>query len=302
MAATIVVKSRNHRTTSRACAGFNYEKIAILSFLSCLLINSTALAQTNSPPASKDEKSSAENQMADIAQKLNNPVASLISVPLQNNFDFGGGPNDDGFQYKLNIQPVIPFSLGEHWNLITRTILPYIYQERRIGLGSQSGLGDTTESLFLSPKEPTSGGLIWGIGPDLYFPTATTGLLGAEKWGAGPTALLLWQKHGWTYGALANHIWSFAGHEDRQRISNTFLQPFLSYTTKSHTTFGVNTESTYDWVNSEWTVPLNAFVTQLVRIGKLPVSFSFGGRYYADKPSGGPDWGLRFTVTFVFPE
>jgi hypothetical protein len=240
--------------------------------------------------------------MADIAQKLNNPVASLISVPFQNNFDFGGGPNDDGFQYKLNIQPVIPFSLGEHWNLITRTILPYIYQERRIGLGSQSGLGDTTESLFFSPKEPTSGGLIWGIGPDLYFPTATTGLLGAEKWGAGPTALLLWQKHGWTYGALANHIWSFAGHEDRQRISSTFLQPFLSYTTKSHTTFGVNTESTYDWVNSEWTVPLNAFVTQLVRIGKLPVSFSFGGRYYADKPSGGPDWGLRFTVTFVFPE
>jgi hypothetical protein len=99
-----------------------------------------------------------------------------------------------------------------------------------------------------------------------------------------------------------NHIWSFAGHEHRQRISSTFLQPVLSYTTKTHTTFGVSTEASYDWVNSQWTVPLNAQITQLVRIGKMPVSFQIGGRYYAEKPSGGPDWGLRLTVTFVFPE
>jgi hypothetical protein len=258
-----------------------------------------AFAQTNSLE-SADQASS--DDMAEIAQKLNNPVASLISVPLQSNFDFGGGPDDHGFQYKLNIQPVIPLSLGENWNLITRTILPVIYQEDRIGHSTQSGLGDTTFSAFLSPKNPGPGGLIWGIGPDLYLPTATDSLLGAEKWGAGPTVLALWQKRGWTYGALINHIWSFAGHHDRQRISSTFLQPFLSYTTKNHTTFGINTESTYDWVNTQWTVPLNAFVTQLVRFGKLPVSFQFGGRYYADKPAGGPDWGLRFTVTFVLPK
>ena len=104
-----------------------------------------------------------------------------------------------------------------------------------------------------------------------------------------------------TNGALVNHVWSFAGHDNRQRISSTYLQPFLSYTTKSHTTFHVNTESTYDWANSEWTVPINATITQLVKVGKRPVSFQFGGRYYADKPSGGPDWGLRFTMTFVFP-
>src|SRR5215831_1157297 len=277
----------------------------LVSMVAISLIShaNVAFGSDQTPAPAPDSKSdSSSDEMGDIAKKLSNPVASLISVPLQNNFDFGGGPNDDGFQYKLNVQPVIPISLGEKWNLITRTIVPYIYQENRIGTGSQSGLGDTTESLFLSPKEPGPGGLIWGIGPDLYFPTATTGLLGAEKWGAGPTVLALWQKHGWTYGLLANHIWSFAGHEDRQRISSTFLQPFLSYTTKEHTTFGVNTESSYDWVNTQWTVPLNAFVTQLVKIGKLPVSFSFGGRYYADKPSGGPDWGLRFTVTFVFPE
>lgn len=254
------------------------------------------------PTFGQTNAASGGEAMAEIARKLNNPVASLISLPLQNNFDFGGGPNDDGFQYRLNVQPVIPFSLSEDWNLISRTILPYIYQEDRIGTSSQSGLGDTTESLFFSPKKPGPGGLIWGVGPELYLPTATDSLLGAEKWAAGPTVLALWQKHGWTYGALANHVWSFAGHENRQRLSSTFLQPFLSYTTGHHTTFGVNTESTYDWVNSQWTVPLNAFVTQLVKIGKKPVSFQFGGRYYGERPSGGPEWGLRFTVTLVYPE
>jgi hypothetical protein len=257
-----------------------------------------AAAQGSEPAAG----GGASQDAAEIAKKLNNPVASLISVPLQSNFDFGGGPNDEGFQYKLNVQPVVPFALSSDWNLITRTIVPYVYQEDRIGQSSQSGLADTTLSLFLSPARPGPGGVVWGIGPDLYLPTATDSLLGAEKWGAGPTALVLWQKEGWTYGVLANHIWSFVGHEDRQRISSTYLQPFLSYTTKSHTTFGVNTESTYDWVNRQWTLPLNAQVSQLIKLGKMPVNLQFGGRYYADKPAGGPDWGLRFTVTLVFPE
>ena len=279
--------------------GLFMKKKTMLAFALAAFLIAPALAQTNTPagpePGSNEE-------MAEIAKKLNNPVASLISIPFQNNFDFGGGPNDDGFEYRLNIQPVVPVTLNEHWNIISRTILPYIYQDKRIGTSSQSGLGDTTESLFLSPKEPGPAGAIWGIGPILYLPTATDDLLGAEKWGAGPTALVLWQQHGWTYGALVSHTWSFAGDDDRQRISSTFLQPFLSYTTKKHTTFGVNTESTYDWVNTQWTVPINAYITQLIRIGKTPVSFQFGGRYYADKPAGGPDWGLRFTVTLVLPK
>jgi hypothetical protein len=266
----------------------------ILIALAGIFLSSAVLAQTNGATGGED--------MADIAKKLNNPVANIISVPLQNNFDFGGGPNGDGFQYKLNIEPVIPISISSNWNVVTRTIVPYIYQSDRIDNGSQSGLSDTTLSLFLSPKNPTHGGLVWGIGPDFYFPTATESDLGAEKWGVGPTALLLWQKHGWTYGILANQIWSYAGHSDRQRLSEAFMQPFLTYTTKKHTTFGANTESTYDWVNSQWTVPINGFITQLVKIGKLPVSFQVGGRYYADKPAHGPNWGLRFTITPVFPK
>jgi hypothetical protein len=134
----------------------------------------------------------------------------------------------------------------------------------------------------------------------VYLPTATDALLGAEKWGLGPTAVALRQDRGWTYGALVNHIWSFAGDDSRQDISNTFLQPILSYQTKANTTFGLNLESSYDWENTQWTVPVNATVTQLVSVGRQPVSFTVGARYYAEKPDGGPDWGLRFSVFLVF--
>jgi hypothetical protein len=222
-------------------------------------------------------------------------------VPLQNNFDFGGGPRGDGFQYLVRIQPVIPISLSQDWNVISRTILPVISQERIYGNSSQSGLGDTLQSFFFSPKELFHG-WVWGVGPVFQLPTATDGLLGQGKWGAGPTAVVLKQEHGWTYGMLANQVWSFAGQEDRKDVSQTFLQPFLSYTLKPHTTFAVNSESSYNWENPQWTVPINLTVRQLVKIGGAPIQFEFGPRYYAVKPDNGPEWGLRFTVTFLFPK
>lgn len=237
----------------------------------------------------------------DLAMQLVNPVAALISLPLQNNFDWGAGPDGDGFQYRLNIQPVIPFDLNEDWNLISRTILPYIHQEDIFGTTSQSGFSDTLQSLFFSPKTPTSGGWIWGAGPALLLPTATDDLLGTEKWGAGPTAVFLRQANGWTYGMLTNHLWSFAGEDSRQDVSATFLQPFLTYTTGTHTTFSLNTESSYDWENSQWSVPVNLSVSQLLRIGGSPVQFQVGGRYHAETPAGGPEWGCRFTVTLLWP-
>jgi len=239
---------------------------------------------------------------AELAKKLSNPIASLISLPLQNNFDWGGGPNDDGFRYTLAVQPVIPFSLNEDWNVISRTILPYVYQENIIGTSSQSGLADTVQSLFFSPVNPTKGGWIWGAGPVLQIPTATDDLLGEEKWGAGPTGVILKQQGPWSFGVLANHIWSFAGEDGRADVNRTFLQPFVSYTTKTFTTFGANTESSYDWEGSQWSVPINASVQQLLKIGKQPVAFQLGGRYYVEGPSGGPEWGLRFQVTLLFPK
>lgn len=241
------------------------------------------------------------NDAAELAKKLQNPVASLVSVPIQGNYDFGAGAGDDGFQFKANVQPVIPISLTDRWNLISRTILPVITQDDVINTHSQTGLGDTTQSFFVSPQDPTSFGLVWGVGPAFVFPTATNHSLGAEKWGAGPTMVLLTQSNGWTTGILANHIWSFAGAEGRRDFSATYLQPFLSYTTAAHTTFALNTETSYEWKGEDWTVPINFTVAQLVKAGGLPLQLQVGVRYYAERPSGGPDWGLRTAITFLFP-
>lgn len=271
----------------------NLNRKTIARALPFLLV-SKSIVLAESPAAGGED-------MAEIAKKLNNPVASLINVPFQNNVDFGGGPDDDGYQYKLNFQPVIPIALNEHWELISRTIIPYIDQDERIGDTDQSGLGDIAASFFFSPKETQPGGITWGVGPIISLPTGTDDL-STEQWAAGPTVLILKQQHGWTCGALASHLWTVGGSNGHDYVSLTSLQPFLSYTTPKHTTFGMNLESTYDWNAGEWTVPVNAFITQLVKFGSLPVSFQFGGRYYLDKPTGGPDWGLRFAVTFVIPE
>lgn len=238
---------------------------------------------------------------AELAKKLSNPVAALISVPIQTNWDTGIGPADAD-RTTINVQPVVPFSISPDWNLITRTIVPIIDAESPVSGGSdESGLGDVLESLFFSPKKPTESGWIWGVGPALLFPTASDDALGTGKAAAGPTVVLLKQQSGWTYGALANHLWSYAGDDDRSEVNATYLQPFLSYTTKTVTTLTLNTESTYDWNGDQWTVPVNVMASQLVKIGKLPISFGLGYREYVEAPDGGPDWGLRFVLTFLFP-
>jgi len=260
-----------------------------------LLLRLTAPAQSTPSAPVVDEA-------AELAKKLSNPVASLISVPFQNNWDYGLGTTNAS-KYILNFQPVVPVTLNEKWNLIVRTIVPYVSFGALTPTSSGAGgLGDTVQSFFLSPKEPTSGGWILGVGPVLLYPTATSRSTGSGKWAAGPTVVLLKQEHGWTYGFLGNHLWSFAGPESRASVNATFLQPFLTYTTKTYTTIGLNTESTYDWANDAWSVPLNLSVSQLLKVGGKPVSFSLGGRYYATSPAGGPDWGLRFVVTLLFPK
>ncbi|MBY5316771.1 transporter [Rhizobium leguminosarum] len=244
-----------------------------------------------------------QDTSSDLAKKLSNPIASLISVPFQLNYDHGYGPLD-GDKATLNIQPVIPFSLNADWNLISRTILPVTYQNDVAGpSGSQFGLGDVLQSFFLSPAKPTDGGLIWGAGPVFLIPTATDDLLGGEKWGAGPTIVALKQDGPWTYGVLANHIWSFAGNEDRNDISNTYMQPFLSYTTPTAWTFALNTESTYDWKTHDWSVPINVTVSKLVKVNEQPISLTAGLRYWAAAPDDGPEGlGVRLGLTFLFPK
>jgi hypothetical protein len=248
---------------------------------------------------SETEEATPKND-EELVKQLANPVSSLISVPFQNNFDFNLGPNDDGFKYTLNFQPVIPVSLNRDWNVIIRTIVPFVYQNDVIPGTTQDGMSDITQSFFFSPSKPVSG-LIIGVGPVFLYPTATDDLLGSEKWGAGPTVVIAKQSGGLTYGLLANQIWSFAGEGGRNYVSSTFLQPFISYATKTKTTFGINAESSYDWHNQQWTVPINLSISQLTKVGGLPVQFAIGGKIYAEGPNGAPDWGLRFTVTPLFP-
>lgn len=238
----------------------------------------------------------AQSGDADLAQELTNPLADLVTVPIQVNLDRRIGPANDGTKVTTNVQPVIPFKVTEKWNVISRTIVPVVYQDDIApGAGSQFGLGDINITAFLSPREPSAGGLIWGVGPVLLLPTATDAKLGGKKWGAGPAGVGLVMRGPWTVGALANHIWSFAGDDKRQDISNTFIQPFLAYTWPSGWTASLQSEAGYNWKSETWSVPVNVALSKLVRIGALPVSLQAGVGYWAQSPDAGPE-GIRFRL------
>ena len=264
--------------------------------------NQSAEISTGSPQVSN----------ADLAKDLQNPVADVISVPLEYRVDVGPGSTK---RYTLNLQPVLPFDLTPDCLVVSRTILPFVYAPKpaggdpafddpgvsAVGKGSSlGGIGDITQSFFFVPKEPTDG-WIWGAGPVLRLPTASRDAFGQGRWGAGPTAVVLRQDGPWTFGMLANHVWSFAGWGP-ENVNTSCLQPFGAYTTDSQTTFGLGSESAYDWDHGQWVVPIDVSVSRLVQIGKLPLSLGLGWREYAVRPSGGPNWGLTLTVTFLFPK
>jgi hypothetical protein len=239
---------------------------------------------------------------AELAKKLSNPIAALISVPIKIDWDTDiGAAEADRTSY--TIQPVVPFDLDDDIVVISRTIVPFYVDAESPALGGvdSSGMGDIVQSFFFSPKAPTAGGWIWGAGPVMSLPTGDDDI-SSDKFSVGPTAVLLKQEAGWTYGALASQMWSVSGDDDKPDVSLMFLQPFLAYATKSHTTFSINTESSYNWDSEEWTVPINLSVSQLVMFGKQPVSFQLGYRNYVDSPNDVMDWGVRFQVTLLFPK
>jgi hypothetical protein len=254
-------------------------------------------------PAAAQDKDKDPNE---LAKQLSNPVAALISVPFQLNYDDGYGPTSNGSRWTLNIQPVVPISISDSWNVISRTIVPFLNQNFAAAGNKESGLGDITESLFFSPKAPTASGWIIGAGPALLLPTGGEGF-SSHQWGAGPTFVVLKQANGWTYGALANHIWSFASNSwtysvNPPYVSSTFLQPFVAKIVGPGRTVTLNTESTYDWRGSQWTVPINLQISQVLKLGTQLVSIAGGVRGYAVSPTDGPDWGLRLTVTLLYPK
>ncbi|MFC0686271.1 hypothetical protein [Novosphingobium clariflavum] len=272
-------------------------RFAAMATAALCLAGQAAAQETDGAAAAQP---AAEEGGSSLADQLANPVANLISVPFQFNYDCCYGPND-GDRLTVNIQPVIPVSLSSDWNLITRTIVPIISQGSTVrGVSGDTGLGDTVQSFFLSPSKPVNG-LVWGVGPAILWPTGISAFSG-EKFGAGPTAVVLKQNHGVTVGLLANHIWSFAGKSRYPDVSATFIQPFITKTLPDSTSFALNTETSYDWKNKRWTVPINFNVSHVVRLGKQPVSLGVGTRYYAERPEGGPNWGVRFVMTLLFPK
>lgn len=253
------------------------------------------IASVISSPALAEENRDA------LARKLSNPIADLISAPLQLNADFGAGADGNAEAYTLNVQPVIPMRLNDDWTLISRTVLPVASREGAPFGDGDTGVGDTLQSFFFSPTQRGPHGLIWGVGPVFLLPTATDDRLGGQKWGAGPTFVALTQKGHWTTGVLANHVWSFAGDSDRDSISTSFLQPFAGYALGRGRTISAGVEASYDWNAEQWTAPASLSFSQILPVGHQLISVQIGARYFLDAPPNGPEWGLRTTLTFLFP-
>jgi hypothetical protein len=243
----------------------------------------------------------ADDTNTELAKKTQNPVADLISVPFQNNFDFGVGTKD-ATVWILNIQPVIPIKLTEDWNVITRTIIPIINQPSPFpGVDSAFGLGDINPSLFLSPAKP--GAIIWGVGPVFTLPTATDSQLGSGKFSLGPTAVALTIQGPWVVGALANQQWSVTGWGD-QDVSQMLVQPFINYNIGEGWYLTSAPIITANWKadsGDKWTVPVGGGVGRLFRVGKLPINTQLQVFSNVEKPKDSADWQLRFQLQFLLP-
>jgi len=292
-----VSPKRSKSSTGTWITGFLITAFMLLSPIA-LIAQGSATDATVIPEKPED---TGAGESAKLALKLTNPVASLISIPIQNWFDFNLGPKKDGFRYTMEAQPVYPMQISKDWNLISRTTIPVVYQQNLYGRTTQAGLSDTTESLFLSPTHTNH--LIWGAGPIFLIPTATYGALGTRKFGIGPTGVVLLHEGHANFGLLGNQIWSVAGSSNRGYVSQTYAQTFITYTTKKAWTFATTSYDTYDWNAGRWTVivmPIRA--SKLLKLGNQRLSIGAAPRCTVTSPQYQPKGcGLEFTVTPLYP-
>jgi hypothetical protein len=235
----------------------------------------------------------------ELAKQTQNPVASLISLPLQGNWDFGIGDRK-ATSTLLNVQPVIPFGVSKSTNVILRVIMPLTSQPGPDGTAPRiNGMGDIVATAFFSPTK--TGKIIWGVGPVVLLPAATSNALGSEKFGIGPSVVVLTQPGKWTVGLLFNQIWSTSGSTDRADVNQTFLQPFANYNLGGGLSAGVSMEASANWEADEtWTVPVLFNVAKVTRLGKRPVSLAMAVGPIAS-PEGAANWRFRLAATFLFP-
>jgi len=254
----------------------------------------------------------AQQTEADLAAAAQNPVAAMYSLPFQDNIFGGAGPNHDAVANVLNIQPVLPFSVG-NWNVISRTIAPLIYlpsittglsdiSGTPTGIGSVFGLGDINQTFYISPAAASS--VIWGIGPSVTVPSATSREIGSGKWSAGPAAVVLVMPKPWVIGILGRQLWSFAGPDSRKDVSQLLLQPFVNYNLADGWYLVSSPIITSDWMASSsnrWSVPVGGGFGKIFRIGSQPVNASLQAYDYPIRPSAGPEWAIRLQIQFLFP-
>ena len=254
-----------------------------------------ALSVTATPASAQDT--------SDLARQAQNPVASLISVPFQNNFNFDVGPREK-LQDVLNIQPVIPFRVSNRWNVITRTIAPLIHQpELGPGIGDVSGLGDIQFSAFLSPVKAQ--GVLWGVGPIVSLPTATDNLLGTEKLGIGPTGVALATHGPWLVGTLVNNVFSVAGASDREDVNQMLVQPFVIYNMAGGWYFVSSPIVTANWKadnHQRWTVPVGGGLGRIFRVGQQALNTALEAFHHVEHRDDAPGWSLRLQTQLLFPK
>jgi hypothetical protein len=247
----------------------------------------------------------AEMSAEELAKLAQNPVGNLISVPFQNNTNLNFGP-EKGTQNVLNIQPVIPVSINDDWNIITRTIVPVISMPAlSADIGSTNGVGDVVFTAFLSPAKP--GEWIWGAGPVVQIPTNSNAELGNKNWGLGPAFVVLHLDHGspWVYGALVNNIWSLTSDKQGGSYSNLTLQPFVNYNFEGGIYLTTAPILTADWKaenSQQWTVPVGGGVGKIFHLGKLPVNTQISAYYNVVRPDFGANWQIRAQVQLMFPK
>jgi len=247
----------------------------------------------------------AELSAEELAKISQNPVGNLISVPFQNNTNLNFGP-EKGTQDVLNIQPVVPIEISDDWNIITRTILPVIWQPAMgPGDSSVSGIGDLQFNAFLSPAKP--GEWIWGAGAIVQAPTQSNAKLGNDNWGLGPTFVVLHLAKGdpWVYGVLINNVWSTTSNKQGGAYSNGVIQPFVNYNFEGGLYLTSSPIATVNWKaagGQQWTVPLGGGVGKIFHLGKLPVNTQISAYYNVAKPDFGPNWQIRAQVQLMFPK
>jgi hypothetical protein len=247
----------------------------------------------------------AELSAEELAKLAQNPVGNLISLPFQNNTNLNFGP-EKGTQNILNIQPVVPISVSDNWNVITRTIVPVIWNP---SLGpndsSTTGIGDTSLTAFLSPAKP--GKWIWGAGPVLQIPTNSDAELGNKNWGLGPSFVVLHLDHQspWVYGVLVNNVWSLSSSERGGSYNNGLIQPFLNYNFKGGVYLTTAPIATVNWdaaSGQKWTIPIGGGVGKIFHLGKLPVNTQLSAYYNVERPDNAANWQIRFQVQLLFPK